>query len=69
MSFVLFNQPARRSGRPRNAITHLLALEYLLWPGKRPSGLQKQLAYANGIEPRDLCECIQRIKRRVKEHS
>jgi hypothetical protein len=57
----------RRPGRPRNRSVHLLALEYILWPGKRPYGLQKQLAHANNVEPRQLNGAITRIKSRVKE--
>lgn len=57
MSFVIAN-PYRRPGRPRCVLTHMLALEYLMWPGKRPQGLQKTLAYANGITPGSLNKTI-----------
>lgn len=52
--------PTPRPGPKRNQHAQLVALTYLLWPGERPHGLQKQLAYANGLTPqqlnRRLCE-------------
>ncbi len=59
----------RRPGRPRNTIVHLLALEFLLWPGRRPYGLQKELAHANGVHPNQLNDACARITRRVKGRS
>lgn len=36
---------------PRRSKAWLVALEYILWPGKRPHGLLKAFAHANGIQP------------------
>lgn len=36
---------------PRRSKAWLVALEYILWPDKRPHGLLKALAYANNISP------------------
>lgn len=36
---------------PRRSKAWLVALEYVLWPGKRPHGLLKSLAYANNLTP------------------
>ncbi len=36
---------------PRRSKAWLVAIEYLMWPGKRPHGLLKALAYANNISP------------------
>lgn len=52
----------RRKGPRRKAGIYMLALEYLLWPNKRPHGLQKALAYANGITPNALNKVVCSIR-------
>lgn len=59
--------PTRR-GRVRNPLLHLLALEYLLWPGKRPHGLQKSLAYANDLTPGQLNKAVNQIAKAKPNH-
>lgn len=58
--------PRKHAGKPRCPKLQLLALEYLLWPGRRPHGLLKQLAYSNGTCPQNLSYVIRRIKEAVK---
>lgn len=66
MSFVLFNTPTRRPGKPRDARLHLLALEYLLAPRSEQPGLQKVLAAENRVDCRTLSQTVCRIKRTIK---
>ena len=59
------NNPYRR-GPKRNPTYYLVALEYILWPGKRHHGLVKQLAYANDMTPKHLSSVIWRIRSACK---
>lgn len=69
MSFHALNNSSRSvGGRPRCEKTHLVALEYLMHPGKRPWGLFKQLAAENGLRFSQLNAAVERIKSRVKEN-
>jgi hypothetical protein len=64
---IVFTNPARRAGRPRCSRLALLALEYLMHPAPRPPGLQKQLAYENGVPQQSISTAVVRIKNRIKE--
>lgn len=50
-----------KRGKRRNA-QWMVALEFMLWPGKRPHGLAKALAYANGMTPSRLSQLTSAIR-------
>ena len=66
MSFMVINNPFRPACRPRCPKTHLVALEYLLYPGERPWGLMKRLACENGMTPESLARTIGRIREQMR---
>lgn len=47
---------------PRRSKAWLVALEYILWPEKRPHGLLKAMAYANGLTPSRLNSLASQIR-------
>jgi len=47
---------------PRRSKAWLVALEYILWPGKRPHGLLKALAYENKLTPSRLSSLASAIR-------
>lgn len=63
---TLIKTPRQHAGRPRCPKLQLLAIEYLMWPGKRPHGLLKELAYSNGTCPQNISYVIRRLKEAVK---
>lgn len=47
---------------PRRSKAWMVALEYILWPGKRPHGLLKALAYENKLTPSRLSSLATEIR-------